>query len=314
MIRVLIATTLMFLKKTNASVIRQIPTNHIASLSSPCIINSKYQPKTPNQEMYVKHLNNKNTSLVVAVGPAGTGKTLFACKTAIEELKKKKIEKVILTRPLISVANEDIGFLPGNLNKKMELWVQPMIDIFSDFFTKKEIQNYIDLGVIEITPLMYMRGRTFKQTIIIADEIQNTTPTQLLMLLTRCGEGSKIILTGDPVQSDLKEKNGLVDFMEKYRLSKGDKMSQIQFIELENTDVQRSELVKQILQLYTPVSSSSFHSPVHPPVHPSTMLIKKEDNSKYMQRVNNAISKIPEEYGDYIEPMKKPREDYNNPL
>jgi phosphate starvation-inducible PhoH-like protein len=304
----------MCLKKTNASsLIRQIPTNHIASLSSP-IINSKYQPKTPNQELYVNYLNDKNTSLVVAVGPAGTGKTLFACKTAIEELKKKKIEKVILTRPLISVANEDIGFLPGNVNKKMELWVQPMIDIFSDFFTKKEIQNYIDLGVIEITPLMYMRGRTFKQTIIIADEIQNTTPTQLLMLLTRCGDGSKIILTGDPVQSDLKEKNGLVDFMEKYRLLKGDKMSQIQFIELENTDVQRSELVKQILQLYTPVSSSPLPLPLPLPLPSSTTMLKKDDNSKYMQRVNNAISKIPEEYGDYIEPMKKPREDYNNPL
>lgn len=227
---------------------------------NPTPTTTKYQPKTPKQEQYVNYLTNPNISLVVAVGPAGTGKTLFACKSAIEKLKKKQIEKIILTRPLVSVADENIGFLPGNLNKKMELWVQPMIDVFTEYFSTKEIKNYIETGVIEITPLLYMRGRTFKNTIIIADEIQNTTPSQLMMLLTRCGDGSKIIVMGDPKQSDLKEKNGLVDFTERYKSyippitttnTTASLLDNIQIVELEKSDIQRSNLVRQVLELYS---------------------------------------------------------------
>jgi phosphate starvation-inducible PhoH-like protein len=212
--------------------------------------NPKYQPKTPSQIEYVNALLNPKTKLIIAVGPAGTGKSLFACSNAIQSLKKKQIEKIILTRPLVSVADEDIGFLPGNLNSKMSIWVQPMMDIFMEHMNKKDISNLIQSSVIEVTPLLYMRGRTFKNTIIIADEIQNTTPQQLLMLLTRCGDNSKIIVTGDVNQSDLKDKNGLVDFIERFETANIVSPDLIKLIQFNSSDIQRSELVKQVLNIY----------------------------------------------------------------
>jgi hypothetical protein len=198
-----------------------------------------------------------------------------------------------------------------------------MIDIFADFYTKKEINHFIETGVIEIIPLMFMRGRTFKNTYIIADEVQNTIPSQLLMLLTRCGENSKIILTGDPNQSDLKVKNGLVDFIEKYTTNLVEStgfLKSIKYIELENKDIQRSELVKQVLHLYgekpkISASTSTIKQPSLNTLPPPPMLfentksnnlkqnieiIKKTNTKMYMERINNAISKIPEEYGDYV--------------
>lgn len=216
------------------------------------INNNIYQPKSPSQEEYISTLENPDTKLVFAIGPAGTGKSLFACKYAIQNLKEKRIEKIILTRPLVSVAGEDIGFLPGNLNNKMSIWVQPMIDIFTEHIPKKEITKNIESGVIEITPLLYMRGRTFKNAIIIADEIQNTTPQQLLMLLTRCGDNSKIIITGDLNQSDLTQRNGLQDFMEKYDKSESLNATSelIKIIKFQNKDIQRSDLVKEIINIY----------------------------------------------------------------
>ena len=217
------------------------------------INNNIYQPKSPSQKEYISTLENPDTKLVFAIGPAGTGKSLFACKYAIQNLKEKRIEKIILTRPLVSVAGEDIGFLPGNLNNKMSIWVQPMIDIFTEHIPKKEITKNIESGIIEITPLLYMRGRTFKNTIIIADEIQNTTPQQLLMLLTRCGDNSKIIITGDLNQSDLTQRNGLQDFIEKYDKSESLNATSselIKIIKFQNKDIQRSDLVKEIINIY----------------------------------------------------------------
>lgn len=214
---------------------------------------NKYNNLTPKQIEYVNALNSSEIKLVVSVGPAGTGKSLFACRNAIQSLKNNEIEKIILTRPLVPVASEDIGFLPGNLNNKMSIWVQPMMDIFAEHFSKKDIDNLILSNVIEITPLLYMRGRTFKNTIIIADEIQNTTPQQLLMLLTRCGDKSKIVITGDINQSDLKEKNGLEDFLLKYRaVYNGNyKINDIiKVVQFDTSDIQRSELVKQVLNIY----------------------------------------------------------------
>jgi len=265
---------------------------------------TKYQPKTPTQIEYVNALANSKINLIVATGPAGTGKSLFACSNAIQSLKKKQIEKIVLTRPLVSVAEEEIGFLPGNLNNKMAIWVQPMMDIFKEHITKKEIDNLIQSNVIEITPLLYMRGRTFKNSIIIADEIQNTTPQQLLMLLTRSGDNSKMVITGDVNQSDLKEKNGLVDFMEKYKASSNEN-DIIKLIQFETTDVQRSELVKQILNIYNPSPppppkpSLSFHQPNNILVN-QIDIVEQKTNKIYMNQINNYISKIPSEYGDYI--------------
>jgi phosphate starvation-inducible PhoH-like protein len=304
--------------------------NSISTTASKSTANPKYQPKTPSQIEYVNALLNPDTKLIVAVGPAGTGKSLFACSNAIQSLKKKQIEKIILTRPLVSVADEDIGFLPGNLNSKMSIWVQPMMDIFMEHMNKKDIANLIQSNVIEITPLMYMRGRTFKNTIIIADEIQNTTPQQLLMLLTRCGENSKIIVTGDENQSDLKEKNGLSDFIERFESAKMMPPDLIKLIQFNSADVQRSELVKQVLSIYfqpqtetqeqtqtpnteTPTpnteqsvsaqeQSVSAQEQTQTPVtatnavHASTF----EKDLTYMKWVNDRASKIPSEYGDYI--------------
>jgi phosphate starvation-inducible PhoH-like protein len=274
-----------------------------SSVISSTPVFNKYQPKTQTQISYVNALSNPQTKMVIAIGPAGTGKSLFACKNAIQSLKKKEIEKIILTRPLVSVAGEDIGFLPGSLNNKMSIWVQPMIDIFSEHLSKKEINNLIQSNVIEVTPLLYMRGRTFKNTIIIADEIQNTTPQQLLMLLTRCGDNSKIIITGDLNQSDLKEKNGLEDFIEKYQKTSTKKTDIIKVVEFDINDIQRSELVKYILDIYNSSSTKTASTlPLIYNPHTSTQVSSStlNSNKEYMNQVNNHISKIPNEYGDYF--------------
>jgi hypothetical protein len=167
----------------------------------------------------------------------------------------------------------------------------------------------IQTGAIEITPLLYMRGRTFKNTLIIADEIQNTTPQQLLMLLTRCGENSKIVVTGDLNQSDLKELNGLQDFIDRHRKTSLTvapvATPLIKIIQFKTADVQRSELVKRILDIYDD-STHLRHQPPSQPQHPSqpqplTPPLSSASSAKqYMKMVNNCASKIPMEYGDYI--------------
>lgn len=286
------------LKKHISLQATRIVSSSTHSISSPVL--NKYQPKTQTQIKYVNALNNSQTKMVIAIGPAGTGKSLFACRNAIQSLKKKEIEKIILTRPLVSVAGEDIGFLPGSLNNKMSIWVQPMIDIFSEHLSKKEINNLIQSNVIEVTPLLYMRGRTFKNTIIIADEIQNTTPQQLLMLLTRCGENSKIIITGDLKQSDLKEKNGLEDFIEKYQKASPKKTDIIKVVEFDNNDIQRSELVKYILDIYSSSKPTTSLPVTYTPSSTTTPRSESNSNKEYMNQVNNCISKIPNEYGDYF--------------
>ena len=230
--------------------------------------------------LYTNALQNKETKLVVGVGPAGTGKTYLACKSAIEALKKKEVNKIILTRPLISVAQEEIGFLPGHLNKKMSIWIQPMMDVFKETLSKKDLQKYIDDDIIEVTPMMYMRGRTFTNTFIIADEVQNTTPAQLFMLLTRMGENSKMVLTGDLQQSDLLNnkditKNGLDDFIQRCGGGGGggganNYSPEIEVIHFNNSDVCRSKLVQTILDIYKGSSLTSRPTPPPPPIEKSS--------------------------------------------
>ena len=210
-----------------------------------------YKPKTINQQKYLQAIENENTKLVIVNGPAGTGKTLFACISAIELLKNNNIDKIILTRPLVSV-EEEIGFLPGNINQKMDPWTKPIIDIFSEYYKKIEIEQMIYNNILEIIPLGLMRGRTFKNSYIIADEMQNSTPNQMKMITTRIGEDSKMIITGDLNQSDLKDKNGLDDLITKYNTYiNSDKLNDlIQIIKLENTDIERSKIVKTIMNIY----------------------------------------------------------------
>lgn len=211
-----------------------------------------YMPKSVNQQNYVEYLDDKNTDLIIAVGPAGTGKTLFACLKAISQLKNGEIRKLVVTRPVVTV-EEEIGFLPGNINKKMDPWTRPIFDLFLEFFSKAELDNFIFNNVIEISPLAFMRGRTFKNSFIIADEMQNSSPNQMKMLTTRIGVNSKMVITGDLNQSDIPSKNGLKDLIEKidnYNIKNNREITSIKVVKLEKEDIERSEIVKNIINIY----------------------------------------------------------------
>ena len=218
-------------------------------------VTKEFIPKGPNQKLYFNYLKDPDTDIVLGVGPAGSGKTMFACYQAIQELMNGKIQKIIMTRPLVSVDKEDIGFLPGSLVNKMDPWTRPIFDILLEFFNQREITSMIQTGIIEISPLAYMRGRTFKNAFIIADEMQNSSPNQMLMMTTRIGEGTKMVITGDIKQSDREDENGLLDFMnkiKKYNVNNEDKLNKIKLVELEASDVERSLVVKKILKMYEP--------------------------------------------------------------
>lgn len=212
---------------------------------------SMYEPRTENQRNFVEYLNDKNNSLVVVVGSAGTGKTMYSCIKAVELLKAKKIKKVIITRPVVSV-EEDIGFLPGTIESKMDPYMRPIFDIFTEFFSITEWNDMIFSRVIEISPLAYMRGRTFKNSFIIADEMQNSSPNQMKMLLTRIGENSRMVITGDLSQTDRLEDNGLKDFIEKMEKYPPSLLNEtnIRILYFNNTDIQRHKLVENILNIY----------------------------------------------------------------
>lgn len=214
----------------------------------------EYKPRGPNQELYFKSLQDPNVDIVIGVGPAGSGKTLFACYVAIQELMKEKIKKIIMTRPLVSVDKEDIGYLPGNLVSKMDPWTRPIFDILQEFFSQREIDCMIQSGIIEISPLAYMRGRTFKNAFIIADEMQNSSPNQMLMMTTRIGSGTRMVITGDLKQSDRKDENGLLDFITKIKRTTTSETEthKIQLVELESEDIERSPVVKKIIEMYEP--------------------------------------------------------------
>ena len=224
-----------------------------------------YKSKTHRQEKYIEYLKNNNIKIVCSVGPAGTGKTFLACNEAIHLLKNNLIQKIILTRPVVPV-EEDIGFLPGSLVKKMDPWTKPILDVFEETYSRSEIENLIKNNIIEICPLAYMRGRTFKDAFIIADEMQNSSPNQMLMLTTRIGENSKMVITGDLKQTDKPFKSGLLDFITKFNIYKDNYFAKsenvtnaygefikdvgIQIVQFDNTDIQRSKVVSTILEIY----------------------------------------------------------------
>jgi len=214
-----------------------------------------YSPATINQASYVDYLNDHEKSMVIAYGPAGSGKTLFACIHAIHALKNGDIRKIVITRPLVSVEEEEIGFLPGNLVSKMDPWTRPMMDIFSEFYSMSDLTNFIKNGVLEIAPLAFMRGRTFHRTFVLADEMQNSSPSQMFMLTTRMGQESKLVVTGDLNQSDRSLDNGLSEFLRKYeyhREDKGDDIASrdIGIVHMGVSDVKRSSFVSHVLDIY----------------------------------------------------------------
>ena len=208
-----------------------------------------YTPKSLNQEKYVEYLENRNISIVIGIGPAGSGKTLFACSNAVKELKSGNIDHIIITRPLISV-DEELGFLPGSLEEKMDPWTRPIIDTLSEYYTPFQIKTMLKNKIIEISPLAFMRGRTFKRSFIIADEMQNSSPNQMKMMLTRLGEHSRMAVTGDLKQSDRPDENGLIDFITRLNQFDNKNSTRIKYIEFKNEDIQRSETVRQLLEIY----------------------------------------------------------------
>jgi len=222
----------------------------------PVLFASLYIPIHHNQVKYVKDLKDSTLDLVVCNGPAGTGKTLFACQEALPHLEHVcKFNKIVITRPTFE-SEENLGYLPGDMYDKMTPWLIPILDVFEEQKSRKYVKHIIDSGLLEIVPLSYMRGRTFKNTFIIADEMQNSSPAQMKMLLTRLGEDSKMVVLGDITQN-VENENGLRDLIARikryydiesfYYDMNNDGIS---LVGLKEKDVQRSELVRKILNIY----------------------------------------------------------------
>ena len=207
---------------------------------------TKIKAKNANQELYLTYLNDFSKNYVFATGPAGTGKTLLAVEKGIEFFERKLFNKIIITRPAVSV-DEEHGFLPGTLEEKMDPWVRPIMDVFKEHYNKEQIDFLIKCGKLEISPLAYMRGRTFKNAWIVADEMQNATVNQMKLLLTRLGDRSRIVITGDLQQNDQKNLNGLQDFLQKEKRCESSYISTIAF---KPSDVERHPAIKDILQIY----------------------------------------------------------------
>ena len=206
------------------------------------------KPKNVRQEQYAHLLKQKTKKIVVATGPAGTGKTLFATEFGVRNFLSGVYEKLIFTRPSVSV-DEELGFLPGTLEDKMAPWVRPIYDVLYNFITPKEVTALLEEKIIEIAPLGYMRGRTFKNCWIVADEMQNSTISQMKMLMTRLGENSRLVITGDLEQYDrINQQNGLDDFLSKF---KGKRSSSISSFEFQRSDIQREDVVKEVLDIYS---------------------------------------------------------------
>ena len=205
--------------------------------------------KTPNQVKYTKLLKRDDVKLLIATGPAGTGKTMIGCTYAMHGLINKNIAKIVITRPTISM-EEELGFMPGKLEDKMNHWLTPIYDSFNTYTTSNQVKEYVKSGKIEIAPLGFIRGRTFHNSWIIVDEAQNINCNQMKTLLTRIGQNSKMVLAGDLEQCDLRgNSNGLADFigrLEQYPTA----LSSIKHVELTEEDVMRSDVVKHVLNIY----------------------------------------------------------------
>jgi len=201
-------------------------------------------PKTFTQRAYVDMIQNH--ALTFGIGPAGTGKTFLAVAMALSSLKKEEVSRIVLTRPAVE-AGESLGYLPGDLEEKILPYLRPLYDALQDLIEKEEVERYIERGIIEIAPLAYMRGRTLANSFVILDEGQNTTTEQMFMFLTRLGQNSRCVVTGDPTQTDLPHhrKSGLVEAVQALSLVPG-----IGFLKFDEADIVRHELVSKIVHAY----------------------------------------------------------------
>ncbi len=202
------------------------------------------KPKTIGQSGYVDAVDKND--IVFSIGPAGTGKTYLAVAMAVAELKAKKVERIVFTRPAVE-AGESLGFLPGDIRAKVDPYLRPVYDALYDMLQPDKIRKLLEMGVIEIAPLAFMRGRTLNEAFVVLDEAQNTTNAQMKMFLTRIGEKSKAVITGDITQIDLEDrrKSGLVKVQTILKNIKG-----IEFIYLTEKDVVRHHLVQKIITAY----------------------------------------------------------------
>ncbi|MBI4377000.1 MAG: PhoH family protein [Elusimicrobia bacterium] len=202
------------------------------------------RPRTPNQQKYVDAIYK--SELVFGIGPAGTGKTYLAVACALRALESRQVHRIVLSRPVVE-AGEKLGFLPGDLYEKVNPYLKPIYDAFYNLLGPDRFRLWRDTEVIEIVPLAYMRGRTFEEAFIILDEAQNTTPEQMKMFLTRMGNGSRVVVTGDVTQTDLSDRSasGLVRIAQVLKGVEG-----ISFHELTEEDVIRHPLVKKIIRAY----------------------------------------------------------------
>ena len=200
--------------------------------------------RTENQQLLVKAFENND--LVFATGPAGSGKTFVAIALAVKALKNKEVRKIILSRPAVE-AGEKLGFLPGDMKDKIDPYLQPLYDALQDMIPAAKLKEYMELNIIQIAPLAFMRGRTLNDAVVILDEAQNTTTQQIKMFLTRMGMNTKMIVTGDMTQIDLpsSQTSGLVQAL---RILKG--VKGISFVELNKKDIVRHKLVTQIVEAY----------------------------------------------------------------
>ncbi len=220
----------------------------IISMSGDCIcITSKgkpVKPKTLGQKNYVESI--KNNTIVLGVGPAGTGKTYLAVAMAVNAFRAKEVNRIILTRPAVE-AGEKLGFLPGDLQSKVDPYLRPLYDALFDMLGSENFNKYLERGNIEVAPLAYMRGRTLDDSFIILDEAQNTTPEQMKMFLTRMGFNSKVVVTGDITQIDLPDgkRSGLVEVTKILK-----NMEQIDIVRFTGKDVVRHKLVQDIIKAY----------------------------------------------------------------
>lgn len=217
----------------------QVPTEPVPRARKPLRI----QARNPKQREYIQAI--KEHDITFGMGSAGTGKTYLAALLAVQQLTDGDVEKIVICRPAVTAGGEKLGFLPGGINSKMDPYVQPMFDAFRTYWSPHTIKQHLADGVIEIVPLAYMRGRSFNSSFIIADEMQNATPENLLMLMTRLGEGSKIVITGDPIQSDV---NGHSCFHVAKRVL--EVIPDVYFVHFSNDDVVRHPTVEKILNAW----------------------------------------------------------------
>jgi phosphate starvation-inducible protein PhoH len=216
-----------------------------------------FEPRSPAQVSFMKHLTSDTTAVVVGFGPAGSGKTFIACHMAIQKLMDGSIQKLVLTRPIVA-ADKDLGFLPGGIREKMHCWMLPIYDTLEKCVGSDTLKRLIESGIVELSPLAYMRGRTFENCWVIGDEFQNCDEDQMRMILTRVGFNCKLVITGDPLQCDLPSKsNGLSDFISRIRNSNFDTTG-IALTEFTGIDVQRHAVVRKVLKLYGMLSDSEY--------------------------------------------------------